>query len=212
MSWKRQQTKQVFDYIHHSRRWISSFLPGCQEDTVRVHSPEEMLCGASWTRIGQIQSPVGTSQRNRNLQRKSKHFPSHLKSPTCSPFPKAPSGSHHSSLACGMWVGHKWGVICHPCMSQRPLRSFETNHRNRKYLCLWQMSLKELSILSCQPGTGLMLSSTQLFGSLSAHQRWHYAWFLHDIFWRPRARSNGAKWRSACLSLPLTYSRSPFNP
>lgn len=50
MSWKRQQTKQAFDCMYTPFQEVDKLISTCQEDMVRVHSPEEMLFGDLWTR------------------------------------------------------------------------------------------------------------------------------------------------------------------
>lgn len=161
MSWKRQQTKQVFYCQRHSQG-VEKLLSTCQEDAARVHSSEERSCGDLWAHVSLIGSLLGTSQTNRTLQGKSKHFLSRLKSPSCFHFLKAYFCSHYGSRARGRWVGSvRSGGHLSPFIPLRSLRSLETNKMGLGNICACgkcHLSPSE---------TSLMFSE----GSLSAHQR-----------------------------------------
>lgn len=169
MSWKRQQTKQVFQCARHPRGVVSLFLPAVRR-RVR-YTVKGRLFGDVWTKLARW-------QRNGNFPWKINCFPSQLKSAAYFHFPMALSCPRHTSLACDMWVdGSSWASSVTFCVPEIFKVSWNKQNSIGLPLCGWR-GLSPHSGPLLPPGTGLMCSTPLPRRPAPVRQRWHSTWYL----------------------------------
>lgn len=190
MSWKRQQTKQVFQCACRPRGVVSFFLPAVRR-RVR-YTVKGRLFGDVWTVRWPGDREMGI------FHERSTVFLS-AKISCLFPLPRGSSCPCHASLECDVWVdGSSWASSVTFCVPEIFKVSWDKQNSIGLPLCGWR-GLSPFSGLSC-PLAQVWCAQHHSPGRQHPSVRDD---ILHGICWHPPARSDGTK-----LEGPIYLSHS----